>query len=65
MFTFTVHVLDAVVGVPTLRRRFRHRQRREARLVHRCSGLEGTALGGGCGSRHGDLPDMLGGGSDG
>jgi hypothetical protein len=56
-----VHVHCTVVGVPSLRCRFRHLQRQERRwLVSRYSGLEGTASRRKRGSRHGGLPDVLG-----
>ena len=55
-----VRVLRAVVGLPSLRCRFRHRKRRQERLIPRSSGLEGIAPGRGRTSRHGDFPDMLG-----
>jgi hypothetical protein len=53
-----------IVGVSSLRGRFRHQQRQEW-LVPRSSRLEGVASGGKCGSRHGGLPDVLGSGGHG
>ncbi len=57
-----IHILvfRTVVGFSSLRCGFRHRQRRQERLVPHCSGFEGTASGRGSGSSYRDLPDMLG-----